>query len=276
MEKKCNTLKCKPLFMVLMFLCLFACKASSAAEPDVQVPRETRVSKTPTHIVIDGFGNEAAWENATPLENFVDIEGTPDKHPAWQTRVRLLWNDEFLYVLATLEEPHVWGNIKARDAVIYENNAFEIFINPDDTQTGYVEFEINALGTLWDLRLNKPYREGGIADSSWNAQNLEVNVAVTGTLNDPSDLDSGWTAEWAIPIAEVSNLFQAEWPPVRPWRVNFMRVQWQPEIVEGGYWRLRDDSGQILPANFSVWTPQHAVDMHRPEHWGYLYFQEVP
>lgn len=38
---------------------------------------------------------------------------------------------------------------------IYNNNAFEMFINPDERQPGCLEYEINALGTLWDLRLGR-------------------------------------------------------------------------------------------------------------------------
>ena len=46
-------------------------------------------------------------------------------------------------------------------------------------------------------------------------------------------------------------------------------------IENGIYSRKTDENGKRLPENNWVWTPQSAVDMHRPEHWGYLYFTEA-
>ncbi len=51
------------------------------------------------------------------------------------------------------------------------------------------------------------------------------------------------------------------------WRVNFSRVEWQ-HTIEGGHYRkvpnTREDNW--------VWSPQGAIDMHRPETWGYVQF----
>ena len=40
----------------------------------------------------------------------------------------MLWNDWALYILAQIEEPHIWGNLKQRDTVIFYNNDFEVLI----------------------------------------------------------------------------------------------------------------------------------------------------
>jgi hypothetical protein len=232
--------------------------------------------RTAEVITIDGKGDEPAWNRAAVIDGFVDIRGEQAGAPQYHTRVRMLWDDEFLYVLAELEEPHVWADITQRDALVYNNNAFEIFINPDDRQPGYVEFEVNALGTIWDLRLDRPYRDGGKADSRWTAPGLQWAVTVQGTLNNPADIDTGWSVEWAIPVRDISSLHGAPWPPNRPWRMNFLRVQWPHVIAGGHYHRQKDKGGNPLPAGYSVWTPQHAVDMHQPEHWGYVTFADAP
>jgi hypothetical protein len=227
-------------------------------------------------MTIDGKGDESAWNRAEVIDGFVDIRGEQAGVPSYHTRVKMLWDDNFLYVLAELEEPHVWGDITERDALIYNNNAFEIFINPDDRQPGYVEYEINALGTIWDLRLDKPYRDGGRADSRWTAPGLQWAVNVQGTLNNPNVIDRSWSVEWARPAREVSAMHGAPWPPQRPWRMNFLRVQWPHVIVDGRYHKQTDADGNPLSAGYSVWAPQHAVDMHRPEHWGYVSFTDSP
>ena len=95
-------------------------------------------------------------------------------------------------------------------------------------------------------------------------------------LNNPADMDTGWSVEWAIPVRDMSNMHGATWPPNRPWRMNFLRVQWPHVVANGHYRRQTDVAGNVLPAGYSVWTPQYAEDMHRPEHWGYVTFADVP
>ena len=55
-----------------------------------------------------------------------------------------------------------------RDSVIFRDNDFEVFIDPDGDTHAYYELEINALGTVWDLLLLKPYRDGGPAINGWD------------------------------------------------------------------------------------------------------------
>ncbi len=57
-----------------------------------------------------------------------------------------------------MEEPRPWAELTLHDSVIYKENDFEVFIDPDGDNHNYYEIEINALGTVWDLFLAKPYR----------------------------------------------------------------------------------------------------------------------
>ena len=99
------------------------------------------------------------------------------------------WDDHYLYVNAMLEEPHVWGTITEKNAIMFEDNDFEIFIDPDCDGMNYYEFEINALGSIWELSLPKPYGEGGKPQLGCNIDGLISRVRVDGTLNDPRDTD---------------------------------------------------------------------------------------
>ena len=58
------------------------------------------------------------------------------------------------------------------------------------------------------------------------------------------------------------------------WRINFSRVQWETDIINGKYVKRKDNAGKVLPENNWVWSPQGVVDMHRPERWGYLFFSK--
>lgn len=191
----------------------------------------------------------------------------------------MVWDDRALYVAAVLEEPHLWATITERDAVIYRDNDFEVFLDPDGDTHAYYELEINALGTVWDLFLDKPYRDGGRASTEWDIRGLEAAVALDGTLNDPADRDQGWTVELAIPWGGlVGPAGVAETSPVAGdiWRVNFSRVEWQLDPVVGGYAKRTDEAGAPLREDNWVWSPQGAINMHMPEMWGRVRFSDRP
>jgi hypothetical protein len=251
-------------------------RPAAETRPDV---RHYVCFRTVPALTIDGSLDETAWQAAPWSESFVDIVGGDRPPPHLRTRVKLLWDDSYLYVAAELEEPHVWAAQTDRDAVIYRDNDFEIFIDPDGDGRDYYELEINALGTVWDLFLPTPYREGGRAVNEWDIEGLRAAVAVDGTLNDPSDLDRGWTVEIALPWSAFAQLTAHSRPPRvgESWRVNFSRVQWHTEVVGGSYRKLTDvDTGKPLPEENWVWSPQGAVDMHRPEMWGVVEFSATP
>ena len=81
-----------------------------------------------------------------------------------------------------MEEPDIWGTLAERDSVIFHDNDFEIFIDPDGDTHEYYELEVNALGTPWDLMLIRPYRYGGPAINGWDIAGLRVGVDVRGGL----------------------------------------------------------------------------------------------
>ena len=266
-------------FFLFFSLSLINCNNSDTLELDINdkiiLPKHYIVNKINDQINIDGKDDELAWSNAIYTDDFIDIEG--DKIPSQKTNVKMLWDDKFLYVFAKLYENHIWGDITKRDDVIYYNNDFEVFINPNDDVFSYGEIEINALGTEWDLFLNRPYRLKGKADSSWDINGLKSAVYINGTLNDPNDLDDYWTVEIAIPLKEIEKLNTSRKDEKvisgDVWRINFSRVNWDFEINNGVYSRKKEN-GKYLPEYNWVWSPQGIINMHVPENWGYLVFSE--
>jgi hypothetical protein len=220
-------------------------------------------------LTIDGRLDEAAWKQAPWTDWFVDIEGDAKPKPRFGTRVKMLWDDKYFYIGAILEEPHVWGTLTEHDSVIFQDNDFEVFIDPDGDNHNYCEFEINALNTTWDLLLTCPYRDGGKAVNSWEIPGMKHGVHIDGTLNDPRDTDRGWSVELAFPWKVLVELAHRPMPPQHgdQWRVNFSRVEWLHEIVEGKYRKIKGK-----PEDNWVWSPQGVIDMHRPEAWGYVQF----
>jgi len=238
-------------------------------------PRQYVCYRPGARIEIDGALTEECWRNAPWTEAFVDIEGEQKPAPRFLTRAKMLWDCDCLYVACEMEEPDVWATLTARDAVIYHDNDFEVFIDPDGDTHEYYELEVNAFGTEWDLLLIRPYRDGGPAVDSWDIQGLRTGVLVEGTLNDPSDTDEGWSVEIAIPWAVLEECAHGPAPPAAGdrWRVNFSRVEWETEAIDGTYAKLTDPTtGRPLPEDNWVWSPQGLINMHYPEMWGFVQF----
>ena len=182
----------------------------------------------------------------------------------------MLWDDDDFYVAAEMQEPDVWATLTERDSVIFRDNDFELFVDPDGDTHAYYELEINALGTVWDLMLLKPYRDGGPAIHAWDIAGLRARAAVRGTLNRPGDRDEGWDVELAMPWKILG---EAAPKPGDRWRVNFSRVEWQVDAAGGRYAKRLAPNGQDpLREDNWVWSPQGAVNMHMPERWGSVQF----
>ncbi len=262
-------------------LCALALVPQTAppAAPDLEAlpfaPRRYVAYRTPLPIAVDGRLDEAAWAAAPWTDAFVDIQGPSQAAPRFLTRAKMLWDDEYLHVGAEMEEPDVWGTLTARDSVIFHDNDFEVFIDPDGDSHAYYELEVNALGTLWDLLLIKPYRDGGPAINGWDIAGLRAGVQVRGTLNRPGDRDAGWSVELALPwqiLKEAAPGHRAP-RPGEQWRLNFSRVQWKTDVREGRYVKqLRPGTKDPLPEDNWVWSPQGAINMHMPERWGSVQF----
>ena len=300
--------------MIKSSLAVICCwgAVASAAVPDTsgQEPTSVRVYDSPrvsSSPVIDGDLADPAWRHAPWTEAFVDIRGEDWPAPHRATRAKILWDDDHLYIAAELEEPHLWATLADRDAILYREHDFEIFLDPDGDALAYYELEINALGTEFDLFLNRPYQRRGKADVGWDIAGLRTAVALDGTLNDPSDRDVGWSVEIAIPWAalvppegfpsrdgiEVHDRGNASEPdrisrtlqpgaaarpgnaprPGDEWRINFSRVQWPVEVVPGGYRRAQEPTPENRhPEHNWVWSPQGEINMHIPERWGVVRF----
>lgn len=85
---------------------------------------------------------------------------------------------------------------------------------------------------LIDLLLTKPYKDGGSPVNNWDAKGIKVAAHVNGTINDPSDIDKGWTVEIAYPWSALKECAHRDAPPKEgdQWRINFSRVEWDVTI----------------------------------------------
>ncbi|MDR2275330.1 MAG: carbohydrate-binding family 9-like protein [Sphingobacterium sp.] len=236
-------------------------------------PETYYVQKAQTPIEIDGKDNEVSWSKAPWTNAFKDIEGASKANPTLETRVKMLWDNENLYLFAKLEEPHINGYLKQKDTIIYHDNDFEVFLKPNLQSPEYIEIEVNALNTIMDLLMTKPYRFGGKANLNWDTKDIESAVYHAGTINNPSDKDNFWTVEMKIPVRSLKYFGEGNQIKANEiWKINFSRVQWHYDINGKNYIKRKDNTGKVLPEENWVWSPIGLINMHYPERWGHIKF----
>ena len=217
-------------------------------------PRSYVAYRTEGALKIDGKLDESSWQKAKETEAFEDISGAGFAEPKYKTTAKMLWDDDFLYVGAILEEPNIDAKLTQRDTIIYYDNDFEVFIDPDTDGHNYFEIEVNAKNVLFDLMLDKPYRVGGDFFLQWDCPGIQSAIHIDGTLNNPKDTDKFWSVEMAIPRQALTLSFNNLLKAGNTWRINFSRVEWLKKPEEN--W---------------VWNATGRIDMHMPERWGYMY-----
>nr|AIG56287.1 secreted protein [Achlya hypogyna] len=231
-------------------------------------------------VTVDGRLDEAAWAEVPWSEPFVDIQGPQFWSQPWfSTRVKMRYDDTFLYIGAYMEETEVWANMTHRNDVVFYDNDFEIFVDPTGSTHGYKEFEINAINTTWNLLLDKPYRDDGHENSTRVDPvygfdllpfGLHSAVYMKGSPNIPQQRAKYWTTEVALPLEGLVAGTAAVAPPRDKsfWRINFSRVEYVVQVVDDAYQKVPGLSEENW-----AWSPQGAIAMHMPEKWGYVQFR---
>ncbi len=170
-------------------------------QPPVQAKRATQP------VVIDGLLSDAAWDSATPIEAFTQQDPDQGAAPRNRTVVRLLYDDEAIYVGARMYDSSpdsIVSRLSRRDGGTRSDD-FGIHLDPyHDKRTGYY-FHINAAGVLSDGTIFNDGWDDDSWDGVWSAQCKRDS--------------EGWTAEMRIPF---SQLRYTAAPPV-VWGVNFTR-----------------------------------------------------
>jgi len=146
-------------------------------------------------IKLDGVLDEPAWKNAQVVDEFL----SRGRQPKTKSSIRLLWDDQYLYFAAEMEDHDLYADIKQRNGRIWNNDVIELFLKPSEQKLGYYEFQCSPLNT--PLEIYFPSRGSGGYDrfAPLSHLGLETAVKLDGTLNHWEDDDKGWTVEWRIP-----------------------------------------------------------------------------
>jgi hypothetical protein len=261
-----------------VFLLLAVATFVSHAQQSPYAPPTYVCYKLPAPITLDGKITPAEWDAVPWTSDFVDMLGDKGPAPYLQTRVKMAYDDNGMYFAAWMEETHIWATYTEHDARLYEENAFEFFIDPSNSTHNYLEYEVNALGTEWDLFLSKPYRDAPmVVLSDWEFLGMKSAVYIDGTINNPTDIDNFWSVEIFVPwksIYQVAPDAKAKPADGEQIRVTFQRVEWPFDVRDGKYVKKPRTDSKRHPSYFWLWSPIEEGTSHAPEYWGYVQFTE--
>lgn len=229
-------------------------------------------------FILDGNIHKEFWEDAPFTDYFIDIEGDVMPKPRFKTRAKMLWDDKNMYFSAILEGDEIWAILTERDCVIFHDNDFEIFVDPNSDTHEYYEFEMNALNTVWDLLLTQPYRDGGRPVNAFDIQGLQSAVHIEGELNNPKADNKYWSVEVVIPFDVLKQCDDDYYNPPKVgeyYRVNFSRVHWKVDKSGDKYKKeINKETNSPYPEDNWVWAPTGLINIHYPELWGFVFFAD--
>ncbi|MDB5390111.1 MAG: hypothetical protein JWM11_5757 [Planctomycetaceae bacterium] len=150
--------------------------------------------------VIDGELNDPVWKSAVLIDQFSLPWLREKERPArTATRARLLWDHDYLYFSAEMDDTDLFADVTEHDGKTWDNDVFELFFKPAEDKTGYYEFQVNAANTIFDCFLPKKGFEDFDRIKKADEFHVDAKVKLRGTLNKRDDRDTGWTVEGRIP-----------------------------------------------------------------------------
>ena len=236
----------------IIFLTALSLSAENAERPVATPLPDYDIKRASSKITLDGRLDESAWNNAGVLTlQFPWEEQTGAKQ---RTTVRLLWDDDCLYLGYECADSDIVAHFEQRDDPTFKDDAVELFLNPNPKLKTYVGMEMNARAVLYDYLYKFPTDH----QKSYNLSGARLAAQLDGTLNISTDTDHGWVLEVAIPLS------------------NFVELTRGQPVSAGTIWtaNLNRWDGTEPHRRLSVWSDSGLVrpSPHNPSRFGRLHF----
>ncbi len=227
-------------------------------------------------IVVDGVGDEFAWQIAPEVGEFTRFQKKGQLVVPYRTTAKMLWDEDNLYFLISVDDPDIWSTMTVRDVeCLCKEETIEIFIDADGDERDYAEIHINCLNTINDIWIpgkDFKYQDGSPVDwknlYAWTQEGMQHAVMNYGTLNNKNDVDKGSVFEFAMPwkgFGKIAGSVNIPPVPGDVWRININRYE-RPR--EGNAALKSGDTA----AELSGWAPLELYSYHVPERFGYVTF----
>lgn len=211
------------------------------------------VLRVPSRITIDGKLDDAAWRRAASVGPFHFNWWTSGEKE--QTDVKMLWDDENLYIGFYCHDRHISAKVTQRHGPVSSDDCVEVFVAPNPEKVAnYYTFEINAIGTM----LNRNKADWWKGPPTWDPEGVVYRTSLqSSTPKQESDADHDWVVELAIPFR------------------NFVHDAAHTPPKAGDIWRLNlYRTGGVTNAQSSSWSPlpPQVRTFHTPTAFGVVQF----
>ena len=169
----------KPFISLILFIfCLFAFSQTPS--------KQAFAVRTNTPPKIDGLLNDTVWSKSIAINDFIQLVPINNVAPSVKTEVRIMYDDNAIYVGAFLYDPHpdsIYKEMGNRDDELNADGFVIGFDTYNNQQDAYI-FGVTASGVQSDIRE---------MDETYNAV-WQSAVKI---------LDNGWCVEMKIPYSAL-------------------------------------------------------------------------
>lgn len=171
--------------------------------------------RTQSRITVNGELDEEIWQSAAVAAGFIQAFPIPGAPPTYETEVRVLYDDNAIYIGATLYDAHpdsILRELTQRDQ-IGNTDWFGVFIDTYRDGNNGLMFIVTASGIQFDAKITPNNSDNWNVvpgeDVNWDAV-WDAEARIT---------DKGWVAEMRIPYSAL------RFPKTQEqlWQVNFAR-----------------------------------------------------
>jgi hypothetical protein len=214
--------------------------------------RSLQAHRVTDAIDLDGRLSEAAWEKAAAASGFTVQWPEFGRSSALPTEVRVLYDDQYLYVGARLFHPQGGQAVKKRIHRRDQWSSSDWFIACIDSlhdRNSAGAFLVNAAGVQRDAAIS--------GDTNWD-YNWD-GVWESSVAQD----ETGWSAELKIPLS-LLRTHPGGGP--QTWGINFIRES-QGSIRESSVWELTPRGTQAFVSRFPELTGLDGLKPHARREW---------
>jgi hypothetical protein len=219
MSTKLHSITRSPVLLGALSLLMATFPLAAQDEPETR--RVIQAVPLEGTITLDGRLDEAAWEAAPVVTDFVQQRPAPGEPATERTEVRVLYDERNLYVGMRMFDSHpdsIAAQLGRRDATgLYSDWAHVAIDSYHDRRTAF-RFSATPRGVMRDVL----HFDDRSEDGSWNAV-WEVATSIDA---------EGWTAEYRIPLSQLR--FSTDGERALVWGINFFRDIARKE--ERSYW----------------------------------------
>ena len=171
--------------------------------------------RTQDNIKIDGHFDEEVWQNDLDVAtDFTSLVPIPNQRPRVPTEVRVLYDDEAIYISAFMTEysDSLRRELSIRDDAGNNADFFGVIIDAYGNGTNALEFIVTSSNVQLDTKIGINFGDGSW-DAVWESA---VNIH-----------EKGWNVEIKLPFAALRFPKKA----IQSWNINFSRYR----VVDGSF-----------------------------------------